>query len=81
MAISASFNAGTGVLSVTGDALNNTIVASRDLAGTILIDRGAVPVQGGAPTVANTSQIQVSGSKGANSICSMNPMARCPPPI
>ena len=58
MAIKASFSATAGLLSVFDDNLNNTIIVSRDAAGTILINGGAVTVTGGAATVANTSLIQ-----------------------
>jgi Ca2+-binding RTX toxin-like protein len=56
------------VLTETGDSLDNTIVTSRDAAGTILINGGAVPVQGGAATVANTGLIQASGQAGNDTI-------------
>src|SRR5262249_34984068 len=65
-ATTASF--GNGVLSVVGDAGNNTIVISRDAAGRILLNGGAIAVTGGTPTVANTAQIQVSGLGGNDSI-------------
>jgi Ca2+-binding RTX toxin-like protein len=52
------------VLSVTGDSLDNSITISRDAAGRILVNGGAVPVAGGNPTVANTSLIQVFGLNG-----------------
>ena len=48
MAIKASFSPSAGLLSVFDDNLNNTIVASRDAAGNILINGGAVAVTGGA---------------------------------
>src|SRR5262249_13391243 len=48
-AVTASFIPGAGVLSVFGDALDNTIVISRNAAGTILVNGGAVAVQGGTP--------------------------------
>jgi Ca2+-binding RTX toxin-like protein len=61
-ATTASFSA--GVLSVNGDSLDNSIAISRDAAGKILVNGGAVAVVGGTPTVANTSQIQVFGLAG-----------------
>src|SRR5262245_6463087 len=64
MAITASFLPGTGQLSVFGDALDNQIVISRNTAGLILINGGAVPVLGGTPTVANTALIRVFGQAG-----------------
>ena len=53
-----------GVLTVVGDAQNNTIVISRDAAGKILVNNGAVQVTGGTPTVANTRSISVVGAAG-----------------
>ena len=68
MAITASFSQGARVLSVFGDILDNTIVASRDAASNILINGGAVSVVGGSPTVANTGMIQVFGQGGNDTI-------------
>jgi Ca2+-binding RTX toxin-like protein len=62
---------GNGTLSVTGDALNNTITISRDAAGKILVNGGAVAVLGGTPTVANTSSIRVFGLDG-NDVITLN---------
>jgi hypothetical protein len=67
-AVTASFSPGTGILSVVGDAQDNTIVVSRDTAGQILVNGGAVAIQGGAATVANTSLIQVFGQAGNDQI-------------
>src|SRR4051812_3547196 len=53
-----------GVLTVIGDANDNTIVVSRDAAGRILVNGGAVAVIGGTATVANTSSIHVFGQAG-----------------
>ncbi len=44
-----------GVLSVNGDSLDNNIAVSRNAAGRILVNGGAVSVVGGTPTVANTA--------------------------
>ena len=68
MAITASFLADAGVLTVLGDSLDNTITASRDAAGRLLLNGGDVVIQGGQPTVANTSLIQVFGQGGADII-------------
>jgi Ca2+-binding RTX toxin-like protein len=65
-ATTATFNAGT--LSVSGDSLNNTITISRDAAGKILVNGGAVTVAGGSPTVANTAVIQAFGLGGQDVI-------------
>jgi Ca2+-binding RTX toxin-like protein len=61
-----SFNG--GILSTFGDNLDNTIVFSRDAAGKILVNGGAVAVIGGTPTVANTSLIQAFGLAGNDNI-------------
>jgi Ca2+-binding RTX toxin-like protein len=67
-AVTASFLPGTGVLSVIGDNLDNTITVSRNAAGMILVNGGAVAVTGGTPTVANTATIQVFGQGGNDTI-------------
>ena len=54
----------SGQLTVIGDTLDNDIEVSRNAAGTILIDDGAIPVLGGTSTVANTSRVQVFGQAG-----------------
>ena len=68
MAVTASFSPTTGVLTVFGDALDNAITVSRDAAGNILINGGAVVIQGGTATVANTSLIQGFGLGGNDTI-------------
>ena len=57
-----------GVLTVLGDAADNSIVVSRDAAGRILVNNGAIAVAGGSPTVADTSLIQVFGRAGNDPI-------------
>src|SRR5829696_7614804 len=66
MAVTASFSSPT--LTVTGDALDNAVTVSRDLAGTILVNGGAVAVTGTTPTVANTTLIQISGQDGNDAL-------------
>jgi Ca2+-binding RTX toxin-like protein len=66
--VTASFSTGTGILSVLGDSQNNNIVISRDAAGRILVNGGAVSVVGDTPTVANTTLIQVFGQAGDDQI-------------
>src|SRR5207237_18908 len=56
------------VLRVAGDALDNTIVVSRDAAGTILVNDGAVAIQGGTPTIANTHLIILNGGAGNDNL-------------
>lgn len=67
-AVTASFLPAAGILSVFGDSLNNTVAISRNAAGSILVNGGAVNVQGGTPTVANTSLIQVFGQNGNDNL-------------
>ena len=68
-ATTATFTNGT--LTVMGDGAPNTIEISRNAAGTILVNGGAVAVRGGSPTVANTALIQVFG-QGGNDTISLN---------
>ncbi|HEY4891473.1 MAG TPA: calcium-binding protein, partial [Reyranella sp.] len=68
MAIKASFSPSTGLLSVFGDSADDTITVSRNAAGQILINGGAIPVMGGQATVANTTLIQVFGQAGKDNI-------------
>src|ERR687888_539231 len=58
-AVVAMFSPAAGILTVFGDAADNTITVSRDAAGKILVNGGAVPVLGGTATVANMSLVQV----------------------
>jgi Ca2+-binding RTX toxin-like protein len=54
----------TGVLTVTGGAGNDSFTVSRDAAGTLLVNGGAIPITGGVCTVANTSLIRMLGEGG-----------------
>ena len=65
-AVVASFS--NAQLTVFGDAANNTITISRDAAGKILVNGGAVAVSGGTATVANTTLIQVFGQGGNDTV-------------
>ena len=67
MAITASFSS-NGILSIFGDANKNSVVVSRDAAGRILINGGAVKILGGTATVANTVNIQMFGLDGNDTI-------------
>lgn len=67
-AVTASFAAGTGVLTVNGDAQANNITISRNSAGNLLVNNGAVTIMGGKATVANTTRIQVDGKDGNDTI-------------
>ena len=53
MAVTATFSA--TLLTEFGDNGANSIVTSRNAAGQLLVNGGAVPVLGGPATVANTS--------------------------
>jgi Ca2+-binding RTX toxin-like protein len=68
MAVTSSFNPSAGILTTLGDNLNNSITLSRNAAGTILVNGGAVAVTGGTPTVANTAKLQVFGQGGDDTI-------------
>ncbi len=67
-AVTASFLPSAGQLSIFGDAQDNAITVSRDAAGKILVNGGAVQVLGGTPTVANTALINVFGQAGDDTI-------------
>jgi Ca2+-binding RTX toxin-like protein len=67
-AVSAYFTAGSGILIVNGDNANNAIDISRNAAGQISVNGGAVAIKGGTPTVANTKLIQAFGRAGNDSI-------------
>jgi Ca2+-binding RTX toxin-like protein len=64
MAVTAFFNPGAGTLSVLGDSLANSLALSRDAAGQLLVNSGAVAIKGGVATVANTFKIQAFGTAG-----------------
>src|SRR5436853_3721260 len=66
--ISARFLKPAGQLEVFGDQLNDGITVQRNAAGTILVNGGAVAVQGGTATVANTHLIEVFGQAGDDTI-------------
>jgi Ca2+-binding RTX toxin-like protein len=68
LAVTAVFAPATGVLNVFGDSGDNTIQVSRNAAGAILVNGGAVNIVGGAPTVANTALIQTFGLSGNDTI-------------
>jgi hypothetical protein len=68
MAIKATFFPSAGILSEVGDGVDNTIVTSRDAAGQLFVNGGAVPINGGQATVTNTSTIQVFGQGGNDTI-------------
>jgi hypothetical protein len=67
-AVTATFSAAGAILRVVGDALDNNVVVSRDAAGTILVNNGDVPIQGGPATVTNTHMIMINGVGGNDSL-------------
>src|SRR5262249_10457683 len=67
-AITATVSPRAGALSVFGDSLDNTITVSRNAAGAILVNGGAVKILGGTATVANTALIQAFGQAGNDTI-------------
>lgn len=66
--ITAVFIAPVGVLTVIGTSQPETIVVSRDAAGNLLVNNGAVAILGTPPTVANTSLIEVFGQAGDDTL-------------
>lgn len=57
-----------GLLGILDDDTSDSIVISRDAAGTIRVNDGAVSIIGGTPTVANTSTILVFGRGGNDTL-------------
>src|SRR5258706_1724502 len=71
LAVTAAYVPFAHTLTVFGDSLDNQIVVSRDAAGKLLVNGGAVPILGGSATVANTSFISMFGL-GGNDNLSLN---------
>ena len=67
-AVNAFFTPSAGLLTIFGDSLDNNIEVSRNAAGTLLVNGGAVTILGGSATVANTTQIQVFGQNGHDTL-------------
>ncbi len=67
-AVNAFFIPNVGVLAIQGDNLDNTIEVSRNAAGNLLVNGGAVNILGGTPTVANTARLQIFGGGGNDTI-------------
>jgi Ca2+-binding RTX toxin-like protein len=68
MSVKATFSPRAKLLSISGDKLKNGITVSRNAAGDILVDGGAVAIDGGQPTVSNTNLIEVFGQDGNDTI-------------
>jgi len=64
MAVTATYLSSSKTLSVFGDGISNNVTLSRDAAGKLLVNGGAVAVKGGTATVANTTLIQAFGQAG-----------------
>jgi len=75
--ISAVFSG--GILTITGDDQDNTLIASRNAAGMILVNGGGVSVTGGVPTVSNTTLIRILGF-GGNDILQVSDIGGLMPP-
>src|SRR6185436_2867816 len=57
-----------GVLTVTGDQGSNAITISRDAAGHLLVNNGAIAIAGPTATVANTQLIKVLAGGGNDNV-------------
>jgi Ca2+-binding RTX toxin-like protein len=68
LSVSAVFVPQVGLLTALGDGQDDTIEISRDAAGNILVNDGAVTIAGGTPTVANTSLIELFGRDGSDTL-------------
>jgi Ca2+-binding RTX toxin-like protein len=66
--ITAVFVSTAGVLSVIGTSQNDSIVVSRDAAGTLLVNGGSVAIQGPRATVANTRLVELFGLEGNDTL-------------
>ena len=55
-------------LTVQGDALSNAIDLSRNAAGSLFVNGGAVPVVGGSATTTQTRLIQITGGDGDDAL-------------
>src|SRR5690606_20621662 len=71
MPVTASYLPAQFRLQFVSDEATDTIVVSRNAAGTILINNGTVPVSGGTPTAANTDLIEIIGA-GGNDIITLD---------
>jgi Ca2+-binding RTX toxin-like protein len=73
----ARFSPATGVLSVHGTADADTFVVSVKSSGAIVVNGGAIPIQGGTPTLANTVRIALHGRGGDDQLV-VDPSASLP---
>src|SRR5688572_25771454 len=61
-------SAAGGVLAVVGDDNGNAITVSRDVAGNLLVNNGAVRILGSPATVAGIQTVRVSGLGGNDNV-------------
>ncbi|HJQ44207.1 MAG TPA: hypothetical protein VJ831_14050, partial [Jatrophihabitantaceae bacterium] len=66
--VTAQFVKGLGALTVFGDSNDNRIVVSRDVAGNILVNDGAVDIHGAAATVDNVGTLRVFAGAGNDNV-------------
>ena len=67
-AVTASFSAQLGILSIVGDGRDNVIEVQRADNGDIIINNGEVAITGGTPNARNTSSIYAFGLDGNDQI-------------
>jgi Ca2+-binding RTX toxin-like protein len=79
MAVTATYTPVSKLLSVFGDANSNNVTISRNAAGALLVNGGAVVIRGGTATVANTNLIQVFGQTGADILTLDESLGALPP--
>ncbi len=77
MSVTSTFIPGAGQLSVTGDALDNNAAVSRNAAGTILVNGGAVQPSAARPRLPTRPRSRRSASTAMTSSRWTNPVARC----
>ncbi|WP_205760888.1 beta strand repeat-containing protein [Luteolibacter luteus] len=77
--ITAAFTPGSGVLVINGGNQDNAITVSRDAAGNLRVNGGAVIVTGGTPTVANTTRIDIFGLDGDDQLSLDESLGAIPP--
>ncbi len=65
---SATFDPIAGLLSVFGDADDDTVAVRRDAFGNIFGNLAGAPIVGGVPTILNTSLIELFGKNGNDTI-------------
>lgn len=68
MSVTAFYIAGTNTLAILGDATNNVISVGRNSAGDLLINNGAVQINGARASASNTSLISVFGLGGNDTL-------------